>query len=356
MDEEIAPAAASFEDMDNFMDSAFDKLESGDTETLDSDISEDDIAAVVEAETNSEDVDTDTTEDTEAEPAAKAEATDEPDEDQTIAAPQSMSAKDRESFTALPPESQKWLSDRAKEQEAAFTQKTMDLANKSKSFDALEQVLAPRRQQLAMDGMDEGTAVGQLFALSDYANTDPIGFVKYLFNARGIPLDALGQSDGGYQDMPADPQLAALQQKMQGFESFLTQQQAQSQQQAEMSITSDVQKFADANEFYAELESEMIPVVAALRQHDTTLSNADALAKAYKMAIAANPGVSAKVEAANASKTEADKIAMAKARAAKSKKAAASNVSRSGTRPASKAGAENVEDFIGSLVDERMTA
>jgi len=47
---------------------------------------------------------------------------------------------------------------------------------------------------------------------------------------------------------------------------------------------------------------------------------------------------------------------MAKARAAKSKKAAGSNVARSGARPAGKAGAENVEDFIGGLVDERMTA
>ena len=47
---------------------------------------------------------------------------------------------------------------------------------------------------------------------------------------------------------------------------------------------------------------------------------------------------------------------MAKARAAKSKRAVGSNVTRSGARPAGKAGAENVEDFIGDLVDERMTA
>ena len=66
--------------------------------------------------------------------------------------------------------------------------------------------------------------------------------------------------------------------------------------------------------------------------------------------------MSAKVEAAKAAKAGTDKVAMAKARAAKSKKAAGSNVARSGARPAGKAGAENVEDFIGGLVDERMTA
>ena len=100
----------------------------------------------------------------------------------------------------------------------------------------------------------------------------------------------------------------------------------------------------------------MIPVVAALRQNDPSLSNAEALAKSYKMAIAANDGVSAKVAAAQAAKAGTDKVAMAKARAAKSKRAVGSNVTRSGTRPAGKAGAENVEDFIGDLVDERMTA
>tara|TARA_R110000751_G_scaffold96964_2_gene188869 strand:- start:96 stop:1178 length:1083 start_codon:yes stop_codon:yes gene_type:complete len=360
MAEDTAPADASFQEMDDFMNAAVDALDSGETDTSGSDISEADIAAVVEAETDSEvedvvavaaDDDTPTTEN--AEPADEAENADEPGADQATVAPQSMSAKDREAFAALPPESQKWISDRAKEQEAAFTQKTMDLADKSKGFDKLEQILAPRRQQLAIDGMDDSTAVGQLFALSDYANNDPIGFVKYMLNARQIPVSAL--SDPGGQS-PADPQLAAMQQKMQGFESFLTQQQTQARHQAESVINTDVESFAKAHEFYAELEGEMIPVVAALRQHDPNLSNTDALTKAYKMAIAANDGVSAKVEAARSVKADVDNVAMAKARAAKAKKAAGSNTRNSGARPAGKAGAASVDDFIGDLVDERMTA
>lgn len=348
-------------DMDDFISGVFDEIEAtGEIDVSGQDAGKADSAAGVEAETGSE-VEAvvavvaadDTATPDDEDHADKAEESDEPGADQATVAPQSMSAKDREAFAALPPESQKWLSDRAKEQEVAFTQKTMDLADKSKGFDKLEQILAPRRQQLAMDGMDDSTAVGQLFALSDFANTDPIGFVKYMLEARQIPLAAL--SDPGGQ-APADPQLAAMQQKMQGFESFLTQQQAQAQQQAESVINTDVESFAKAHEFYAELESEMIPVVAALRQHDPNLSNTDALSKAYKMAIAANDGVSAKVEAAKAAKADVDNVAMAKARAAKSKKAAGSNVVRSGARPAGKAGAVSVDDFIGDLVDERMTA
>ena len=346
--ETTATEDATPADIDNFMESAFDELEETGEITDDSDISEDQIANVVEAQTDS-----DVEESTDIDDADRAEASGEPD-NQTITAPQSMSAKDREAFSTLPPEQQKWISDRAKEQESAFTQKTMELADQRKGYDKLDQILAPRRQQLALDGMDDSTAVGQLFALSDYANNDPIGFVKYMMNARQIPMSALTESAGPQQ--PIDPQLAAMQQKMQGFENFLTQQQMQTQQQAEIAINGDVQKFAQDNEFYAELENEMIPVVAALRQNDPNLSNHDALSKAYKMAIAANDGVSAKVEASKSTKAETDKVALAKARAAKSKKAAASNVVRSGARPAGKAGVENVEDFIGGLVDERMTA
>ena len=344
-----APADATPQDMDNFMEAAFDAAETGDLDIEASEVSEAEIAAVVDAKTDSEGLEPNDVDD-----ADKVEDTSEPDDSQTIVSPQSMSAKDREAFAALPPEQQKWISDRAKEQESAFTQKTMDLAEKSKGFEKLEQILGPRRQQLAMDGMDDSTAVGQLFALSDFANNDPLGFVKYLLNARQIPLTALNEPSG--QQQPVDPQLAAMQQKMQGFENFLTQQQMQSRQQAELAINNDVQKFAEENEFYAELESEMIPVVAALRQNDPNLSNSAALTKAYKMAIGGNDSVSAKVAAAQAAKAGTDKVATAKARAAKSKKAVGSNVTRSGTRPASKAGAENVEDFIGELVDERMTA
>ena len=360
-DPETAPADASFQDMDDFMSSAVDALDAGEEiETSESEVSESDIAAVVDAETDSEveDVEAapveDDTETTDEDPADGAEDASEPDESETIAPPQSMSAKDREAFAALPPESQKWLADRAKEQEAAFTQKTMDLAEKSKGFDKLEALLAPRRQQFAMDGMDDSTAIGQLLSISDYANSDPVGFAKYFLNARQIPVSALSETDG--QESPVDPQLAAMQQKMQGIEGYLTQQQTQAQRQAESAINSDVQKFSAENEYYAELEDEMVPIVAAVRSRDPSLSNMDVLAKAYKMAIAANETVSAKVEAAKAAKAEADKVAMAKARAAKAKKAASTNTRTTGTRPPANGAAENVDDFIGGLVDERMTA
>ena len=340
-----APADATPKDMDDFMESAFDDMESEETETTDSEVSESDISNLVETETDS---DGDKPAETETDNDWEGES-----ENQTVASPQSMSAKDLEAFSALSSESQKWVTDREKELTADYTRKTMDLAEQKKSYSRLDDILEPRRQQLAMDGMDDSTAVGQLFALSDFANKDPIQFVKYLLNQRQIPLSALNEPS---RQQPVDPQLADMQQKIQGFENYFSQQQAHAQQQVSNSIDSDIQKFAQENEHYDELESEMIPVVAALRESDPTLTAPDVLAKAYKMAAAANDGVSAKVDAAKAAKSVTDKVAMAKARASKARKASGSNVRSSGAVPFSKAGSDNVEDFIGNLVDERMTA
>lgn len=342
-----APADATPADMDSFMEAAFDDAVAEDPtpEIKASEPAAEDPAPDAVAGEEDAGPETDTPEGEADEAVA-----DEPVEEQTITAPQSMSAKDREAFEALPPESQQWLTDRAKEQEASLTKKSMELAEQRKGYEKLDSVLAPRRQQLAMDGMDDGTAVGQLFALSDFANNDPVGFVKYMLNARNIPITALTESDQSQGQV--DPQLAAMQQKLQGFENHFTQQQHNQQQQAEKAISGEVDAFATANEHYTELENDMIPLVAALRQSTPGLTNTQYLEKAYKMAIATNEGVSAKV----AEKAEAARITAAKAKANAAKKGAGANTRTSGTRPAAKGQAANVEDFIGSLVDERMRA
>ena len=279
------------------------------------------------------------------------------DPDKTvISPPQSMSAKDREAFYQLPPESQQWIADRAQEQEAAFTKKTMELAEQRKSFDALEKVIAPRRQQLAMDGMDEGTAVGQLFALSDFANSDPVGFVRHLFNARNIPLSALTESGGGQPS--TDPQTVALQQKLQGVEQILHQQQQAQNEQALTGIQSTIEAFSKNPEYahYADLEADMIPIVKALRQENPGQSHDVYLAKAYKMAMAANDEVSAKVEADKKAKADAEQLKKAKEVAAKARKAGGTNLRTTGALPPGAAKAKTEDEFIGALIDERATA
>ena len=326
--------------MDDFMGEQFDVLEAESSEE----------SAPVEQsaseEAQTDDVVDETTDiDTESEGS-------EP-ENQTITAPQSMSAKDREAFYTLPPESQQWISDRVKSQEADYTRKTMEVAEQRKMYDKLEQAIAPRRQQFAMSGMDDSTAIGQLLALSDYAESDPVGFSRYLLNQRGIPISAL--TEPGVENH-VDPQMLAMQDRLQGFENHFAQQQAQQSEQEGAVVSGVIDGFASENPFYSELESEMIPIVSALRESKPGLTSEQYLATAYKMAIAANDEVAAKINVDLKAKSEAERISKAKKQSSAAKRAGGTRVSSTGVLPAGAAKAKSVDDFIGALVDDRMTA
>ena len=330
------------ESMDDFMAAQFDAIES---ESPSEDTPSQETAESSESSESPEDTVAEATDDADSEGS-------EPD-DQTITAPQSMSAKDREAFYSLPPESQQWISDRVKSQEADYTRKTMEVAEQRKLYDKLEQAIAPRRQQFAMNGMDEGTAIGQLLALSDYADSDPVGFTRYLLEQRGIPVSALSENVGEYS---VDPQLLAMQNRLQGFENYFSQQQNQQLEQQGEVVSGVIEDFATANPFYEELEGEMIPIVSALRESKPGLTSDQYLQMAYKMALATNDEVSGKIEVDRKAKSEAERIAKAKKDATAAKRAGGTNIRTTGTLPSGAAKAKSVDDFIGALVDDRMTA
>ena len=337
---EVTEDVVETQSMDDFMGEQFDVLEAESPEE----------SAPVE-QSASEEAHTDDVVDETTESNTESEGS-EPD-NQTITAPQSMSAKDREAFYTLPPESQQWISDRVKSQEADYTRKTMEVAEQRKMYDKLEQAIAPRRQQFAMSGMDDSTAIGQLLALSDYAESDPVGFSRYLLNQRGIPISAL--TEPGVENH-VDPQMLAMQNRLQGFENHFSQQQEQQEQQEGAVVSGVIDGFASDNPFYGELESEMIPIVSALRESKPGLTSEQYLATAYKMAIAANDEVAAKINVDIKAKSEAERISKAKKQSSAAKRAGGTRVSSTGVLPAGAAKAKSVDDFIGALVDDRMTA
>ena len=337
---EVTEDVVETQSMDDFMGEQFDVLEADSSEE----------SAPVE-QSASEEAQTDDVVDETTESNTESEGS-EPD-NQTITAPQSMSVKDREAFYTLPPESQQWISDRVKSQEADYTRKTMEVAEQRKMYDKLEQAIAPRRQQFAMSGMDDSTAIGQLLALSDYAESDPVGFSRYLLNQRGIPISALTEPD---VENHVDPQMLAMQNRLQGFENHFSQQQAQQSEQEGAVVSGVIDGFASDNPFYGELESEMIPIVSALRESKPGLTSEQYLATAYKMAIAANDEVAAKINVDIKAKSEAERISKAKKQSSAAKRAGGTRVSSTGVLPAGAAKAKSVDDFIGALVDDRMTA
>ena len=277
-------------------------------------------------------------------------------ESQITTAPQSMSAKDREAYYALPPESQQWISDRVKEQEADYTKKTMEVAEQRKYYEDLDKVAGSRREQFAMNGMNVAQGFEQLLSLSDFAQRDPIGFTSYLLESRGLSVADVANQHAGGQQAPSDPQIVDLQQRLQAQENHIAQQNQQQLQQQGQVVSGVINDFAAAHPFYEDLHDDMVPIVVSLKESKPGLSHDQYLDMAYKMAAAANDNVSSKMDIDRQAKANVDRVAKAKQTAANARRAGGTNIQSTGTLPPSVAHSNNVDDFIGALVDERISA
>ena len=276
-------------------------------------------------------------------------------ESQITRAPQSMSEENREAFYALPPKTQKWVSDRDKEQQADYTKKTMEVAEQRKYYEDIEKVTGPRREQFAMSGMNVAQGIDQLLSLSDYAQRDPVGFVSHILESRGISLADVANQKAGAQ-IPSDPQIVDLQQRLAAQENHLAQQNEQQLHQQGQVVTGVINDFASTHPFYEDLHDDMVPIVVSLKESKPGLSSDQYLDMAYKMAAAANDGVSSKMDIDRRAQVNTDRVAKAKQTAASARRAGGTNIQSTGALPPSVAHSNNVDDFIGALVDERISA
>ena len=208
------------------------------------------------------------------------------------------------------------------------------------SLEPLEQLIAPRREAWRMNGWTEDQAVGQLFALSDYATRDPAGFIQYFANQSGIDLEDLVFEDDAD---PVDPNIAALQQEIAELKGAQTQQQQQQQQAYHNQVVDQVIAFLDEkNEkgellrpYASELGQEYLPFVQLERDRNPNRSMGEILQAAYDRACWANESVRAKMQEAQTAAAKAEQLRQAAERANKARSAGVSPAS--GTPSASAA-------------------
>lgn len=106
------------------------------------------------------------------------------------AAPGRWAEAEKTALADLPPEVQASVSRREHDRERAFTQRTQELAARHPTYAALEEHIGPRRQAWAAEGWSEPQAIGHLLALSDFAATDPAGFIQWFQGTRGLGAGA----------------------------------------------------------------------------------------------------------------------------------------------------------------------
>lgn len=195
-------------------------------------------------------------------------------------------------------------------------------------FEDLDRAVTPYKEKLARQGMTPGQAVTQLFALVQHADKDFVGFVKEQAALRGLDLlQALQAStEGSGQEPPkVDPEVAALKQKVAGFESHLHSQRTAAEQQQRQQVSAQVESFQNATDEKGEFKH---PHFALVKTHMGALMQADSsldMEGAYEQACWAHPEIREQLTA----KVAADQQEI---RAREAEKAA--NAAKSSTRGA----------------------
>lgn len=249
-----------------------------------------------------------------------------------IVAPPSMSAADKAEFAKLTPAMRAFVARRESQVEAGLQQKTQELAQRTRTYDQLDQVLTPRRQQFAMMGMSAAQAIDQLFTLSDFASRDPSGFIKYMADQRGVDLRSLVQNPE-QQAAPVDPVLAATQKTVMDLQRTIQDITTNSTRSQEQQVLSEITSFKDAKDASGQ---PLHPHFDAVRQMMGALMQTNPgtdLQSVYDMAVHANPTTRALLAAERDAAVEKQRQDDAKARAARAKQAGGTVLTPRGTVP-----------------------
>lgn len=253
-----------------------------------------------------------------------------------ILAPVSWSAEDKAEFAKLTPAAQKIIARRESERDKAYQQKADEAAQLKRRYDGIEQVLAPRRQEMAIRGVNEAQAIHQLLSINDFATKDPAGYIQWA--AQQLKVD-LGQMAAPAEQQQTDPHIRALDERIARFEQMTAQQQRaaaeaqqRAQQQAHQMSLSDIEAFASeadargapARPYFQHVLNDLLPITQLIRQANPSLPNREVLQQAYERAVWANPETRQAVQELARRQEEAKRTAEAAKKAADAKRAASS--------------------------------
>jgi hypothetical protein len=226
---------------------------------------------------------------------------------------------DQATFQTLPAETQQMLARTMGELEQA--------RGRYAQLDQVEQLIGPRRNAWALNGMSESTALGQLLALSDFAGRDPKGFIKYMAENSGVDLGQLV-----YEQPVVDPGMTAMQAEIASLKQQLVGFNTQQQQAAHTATVNEVIAFASEKDqdghtlrpYFEELGHGVLPFIEAVRNQNPSWSKAQILQTAYENACWGTPSVRAKLQSAASAVGDAERIRMAAEKANRAKAASVS--------------------------------
>lgn len=280
-------------------------------------------------------------EDKPAEPKAEEQPQEAPQEpveakaegDKPLTPPIGWSPQSKAEFAKLPDHLKADIVKREKDIAKGLEAKALEV----KRYQPIEELLAPRRDRWAMAGLDEATALKQLFAASDWLERDPASAIAYLAKQYNVTSAQAGsQANVAPQQNTISrpsPEIATLQQELLTLKEQLL-------QQSQTPYVEQVEAFAaDPKNLYFENVREDMGIL--IRE-----GRAKTLQEAYDKATWANPEIRAILIAEQAAKA-GNGSAEASKRVEKAKNAGSSVTGAPGNQtPLVVNGSGSVEDDI----------
>lgn len=219
-----------------------------------------------------------------------------------VAAPQGI---DPQVFASLPAETQAQL---ARTMEDVTARQT-----RFAQFEPVEQLIAPRIDAWALNGMQPAQALHQLLALSDFAGRDPAGFIQYIAQNNGVNLEELVL---GLNAEPVDPTIKALQDEITQLKGHVQGQTQQQQQAAHNETVNHVVAFASEKgqdgqvlrPHFDELGTAVLPYISMVKTQNPSWSHDQVLQEAYDRACWATPSVRNKLQQAANTAADAERL------------------------------------------------
>lgn len=180
-----------------------------------------------------------------------------------------------------------------------------ELATHRQKYGALEQVLAPARQQLSMRYGDEVQGIKTLLAYADAMERDPLGTLEYIARERGIDLSQFAPQAQPGQHTDADPRLMAAHQQIQRLEQHINSIEQRVQGSSTSALQSQIDTFAQdpKHPYFNDVRVQMGALIHAAQVQGKNLT----LDQAYDMAVNADPVIRAEMQEIQREKEQAER-------------------------------------------------
>jgi hypothetical protein len=150
--------------------------------------------------------------------------------------PAHFTADEKKFFESLAPEQQQWIASSVKRMSSTVDKRMQELSTHQRRAQAFDEVLSPYRDQFALQGMDDVSAVRFLTATYTQLQKDPANTIKWLAQQYGVNLNQ--------QEADQDPQTTQVMGVVQQLQKSLQETQQTIQQERYNNQLGKVNQFA----------------------------------------------------------------------------------------------------------------